>query len=362
MKQITLICSALLLAALALTNCGGNGGVSTPPSLVFSTPTGGAGSTATSGPPAGTLLLTYRGHVQAVRALVWSPDKAYIASGSSDGTVQVWYVRDGQLLWSYGSQKRPGQGSFPVDGVAWAPDDSVVAVTSLDAHGAPIVLTLESATGRPMQSCGGPRGLLLALAWAPDGQRIAAVDADGTAWVWDAYSCQVLMKFTARGSLNALAWSPAGTRLAVGGNDHQVHILDVASAQEVLRYTGHSQAVQSLAWSPNGLRIASGSADTTVQVWDASTSLPGMTYHGQIGNVDALAWSPDSLRVVSASSSGSDGAPISDTIQVWNAISGGLVLSYQGQNGNILALAWSPDGTRIASASSDATVQVWQAS
>jgi WD40 repeat protein len=360
MKRARLICG-VLLTALTLAGCGENSHLSSPPPLVFSTATGGAASAIPSGPAAGTLLVTYRGHVQAVRALAWSSDNAYILSGSLDGTAQVWYAATGQMLWSYGVQHHQGQGGIPIDGVAWSPDGTIAAVTTLDAQGAPIVLPLTPGTGKPGRGCGGPRSLLLALAWAPDGERIAAVDAAGTAWVWDVTSCKVLMKYTAQGSLNALAWSPGRTRLAVGGNDHLVHVLDVASGQEVIRYTGHSQAVQSLAWAPDGIRIASGSADTTVQVWDASTGQHDLTYHGQVGNVDALAWSPDSTRIVSASSSGSDGAPVSDTIQIWNALSGERVFNYQGQSGNILALAWSPDGTRIASASSDATVQVWQA-
>ena len=40
--------------------------------------------------PAGTTLYTYRGHSSAVGAVAWSPDGKRIASGSVDGTVQVW--------------------------------------------------------------------------------------------------------------------------------------------------------------------------------------------------------------------------------------------------------------------------------
>jgi serine/threonine protein kinase len=40
--------------------------------------------------PVGTALLTYTGHNEWVLSVAWSPAGKYIASGSNDGTVQVW--------------------------------------------------------------------------------------------------------------------------------------------------------------------------------------------------------------------------------------------------------------------------------
>jgi len=43
--------------------------------------------------PPGTTLLTYNGHSDYVDAVAWSPNGQFIASGSWDGTAQVWDIK-----------------------------------------------------------------------------------------------------------------------------------------------------------------------------------------------------------------------------------------------------------------------------
>jgi len=64
----------------------------------------------------------------------------------------------------------------------------------------------------------------------------------------------------------AVAWSPDGTRIASGGNDSTVQVWDARTGQRSVAYTGHTGTVYTLAWSPDGTRITSGSDDSTVQV------------------------------------------------------------------------------------------------
>jgi eukaryotic-like serine/threonine-protein kinase len=69
--------------------------------------------------------------------------------------------------------------------------------------------------------------------------------------------------------VSAVAWSPDGKRIASASGDHSVQVWDAASGGHVLTYRGHSGDVFSLAWSPDGKNIVSGSLDRTVQVWQA---------------------------------------------------------------------------------------------
>jgi eukaryotic-like serine/threonine-protein kinase len=67
--------------------------------------------------------------------------------------------------------------------------------------------------------------------------------------------------------VQALAWSPDGKRIASGSWDTTVQVWDASTGSHVLTYTGHSSPVGALAWSPDGMSIASVADD--IEVWVA---------------------------------------------------------------------------------------------
>ncbi|MEO8953929.1 MAG: serine/threonine-protein kinase, partial [Ktedonobacteraceae bacterium] len=78
----------------------------------------------------------------------------------------------------------------------------------------------------------------------------------------------------------AVAWSPDGTRLASGSDDKTVQIWDANSRQVLLNRIYHTDFVIAVVWSPDGTRLASGSGDKTVQIWDANSGRQFCTYTG----------------------------------------------------------------------------------
>src|SRR5689334_13124133 len=71
--------------------------------------------------PKRSVICTYRGHLSEVSALAWSPDGRRIASGSHDGTVQVWEATTGKLLLTYRGHLAQ------VRTVGWSPDGRRIA-------------------------------------------------------------------------------------------------------------------------------------------------------------------------------------------------------------------------------------------
>jgi serine/threonine protein kinase len=153
--------------------------------------------------------------------------------------------------------------------------------------------------------------------------------------------------------VDAVAWSPDGKRIASGSWDKTVQVWNASDGGQPFTYRGHSDNVNTVAWSPDGKRIASGSTDKTVQVWNASDGSLLFTYRGHSDVVNAVAWSPDGKHIVSGA--------VDETVQIWNANDAGHSLIYRGHSDVVDAIAWSSDGSRIASGSWDHLVQVWQA-
>ncbi len=136
-----------------------------------------------------------------------------------------------------------------------------------------------------------PNGRLLAVGgidW------LATSGADGQVSLWDVVEGK--RKGTLPGGARALAFHPDGSRLAVASLAQTVRLFDLAEMQIAEELTGHRDAVTCVAYSPDGHWLASGGDDRTVRLWDARTGLEeGMLELDT--QVKALAFTPDGKQI-----------------------------------------------------------------
>jgi len=258
-------------------------------------------------------------HVGQVRAVTFSADSQMVATGSSDNSVRIWDVADGQLVMP---AQKGHQGA--VQAVAFSPDATHLASGSADKtvqvwkvkkvsnnwykrlqHKVAQILAL-------LWSSGAANSPVSSAAYSPDGNYIASGYVSGTVQIVQAATGinQYSIPYQDHNAIKSLLFSPDG-KLIWMASGQKVFCVDPLKRASCFSAIGHTAQVNMIARSPNGQFIVSCANDATIRVWSADTGnarrLPLLDHSGPVVSV-AVSTNSGSLCSV-----GSDG-----TIREWD--------------------------------------------
>ncbi|MDB5313706.1 MAG: translocation protein TolB [Gemmataceae bacterium] len=249
-----------------------------------------------------------------------------------------------------------------VSAVAYHPQAKVVAFGTHD--GAQLVVP---ATGEPAGRLPGPAGRVTAVAFDPTGNWAAVAGGEpGKTGIVQLTSLdptgrpagkpEVVIPAHAD-AVYAVAFSPDGKRLATAGYDRLIKCWDIGAGTATLKQTlkDHSDTVYGLAFHPDGKLLASAAADRAVKVWDTDTGTRLYTLGDPADWVYAVAWSPDGKHLAAAG--------VDKSIRVWAADrSGGkLVHSVFAHEKAVWRLGYTADGSTLFSCGEDRVIKAWDA-
>ena len=302
-------------------------------------------------------LLTLRGHDKVVNSVVYSADGKRLLSASVDDTARLWDTASGKAL-----RVLRGRGGHLRDAV-FSPDGKRVAavdiaVTVETSLGKAVlggkVLVWDADSGELKHTWGVASGLPMALAFAPDGRRLAVASDDGLVYLLDAVTGKQALRLAGhKKTVECVAFSPDGRRVLSGGDDRLAIVWNAQTGEHLAALEGHVAAIRRVAFSPDGRLAASAAEDGTVKLWDLAARRERMTLVGHTALVTGVVFAPDGRRLASASADGS--------ARIWNVATGRELLVLRGHRDALGRIAFAPDGTRVATASADHTVKVWEA-
>lgn len=269
-------------------------------------------------------------HSDSVKSVTFAPDGVRLASTGYDGLLQVYDVRNDQIV------RTLPTGSAKNLSVVFSPCGEYLAVAQSDrgrvqvwnAVTGTLLHDLDTGveqtfavsftrSGHLVAGCSYGKiavwdwkeGARIQLLDHHDGVQVFAIDAsvkddlfasggwNGKVVVWSTQTWKPVKMFDCVDQLvNGVRFSPDG-RLLAAATSQNIELWDTRTYSQVARLSGHQQAVNAPAFTPDGVTLASGSWDGTVKLWDLRTFSEKATFSSYSNGV---AFSADGRYLASA--------------------------------------------------------------
>jgi len=200
-----------------------------------------------------------------------SPDGTRVAAGCTDNTVRIVDAASGREVNKMGAHENW------VLGTVFGGDGKRIVSVGRDRA----AKLTDAASGAFLENVNLLRGELAAVARHPSKEVVVIGGEDRVAYVYlmdrpknmkIADDTTLVRKLERQnGPIAALAWSPDGRRIAIGGAAPEVNVYDAETGARVSSCKGHSAGIYTVAFSPDSATLAAAGFDGTVRLYDPAS-------------------------------------------------------------------------------------------
>ena len=225
-----------------------------------------------------------------------------------------------------------------------------------------------------------------ALAFSPDGRRLASADPEAAGVrLWDVVTGKLIRRLPLMKAADPregntwigpgpIIFSPDSRLLAASGmtsaGGDEVRIWDVATGKDLPQLTRAMNAptkediprvppgsgpdkivISKVVFSPNGTMLAKNGRPKPISIWESASGRQRLLLKGHEDSTVCVAFAPDGRTLASAS--------WDNTIRLWDLRTGRELRKLTGHRGKANSLAFSADGKILVSSGEDTTILFW---
>jgi WD40 repeat protein/transcriptional regulator with XRE-family HTH domain len=288
-----------------------------------------------------------KGNKDIVTWIAISPDDKTVLAGADDGSVILWELATGQLLWE--QQVHTQTGERWVQDVAFSPDGQVVAATYDDcimfwrAANGQLIRQIDSFVNRQK------------IAFNPTGDQFATIGSEEQSHlnIWDSASGKVLREYEFGSYIEDLVYSTDGSAILIASQTGLLTLIDTQTGQDIREFQEYlgtnAGRLHYIALSPDGAKVIAASYGTELlPIWDFETGelVKNYSYAG----VMASAFHPRDNTVLIGDFS---------VLRTIDLQTGAILRNNTGHSRGILNLAITSDGSRAVTSGVDGILRVW---